>query len=144
VGLFSRDAPGAAPGAELPGHGSARSRIAVAALMTAVLFLGLVALQQRFNSADGRKAFEAVASWRPQADGPPVLQRLIELNNGAPPACDANVISSLKGVVHVACTVAKDPEPFAFAVQIDTGQVRPASDSTARRLGAPASAAPAP
>jgi hypothetical protein len=139
VGLFSPGAP-----ADPTSPVATRGKLVVAALMTGILVLALMGLQQAFNRADTRKAFTAVSVWRPSADGPPVLQRLIELNNGAPPACDAQVMSSFSGKVLVACTVSRDPEPYAFAVQIDTGLVRAGNDSTARRLGLSTGALPPP
>jgi hypothetical protein len=108
--------------------------------MFAILFLSLTLLQNAFDNGDRRRALALLDIARPDPKGPSIMEILTGLNHGQPPPCTALVPSacaSCRGITRVECEVGGEKERYVFAADLITRTLKPASEATVKRFGAP-------
>jgi hypothetical protein len=119
-----------------PSPEARRQRLLLGAVMLGLLALALATLQASFDAGDRRRALAALATTPVAgAGGPRLVALLRERGGGAPPACDAEVLSAARGITRVICAVQGDPQIYAFRWDdLRRDRLEPEDEPTRRRL----------
>jgi len=92
-------------------------------------------LQQMFDAGDRRRALGALKTTRIAPRGPSLEETLQARGKGQVPGCTAEVVSAVRGITRVTCTIGGDPAPYRFLWDdVRRDALRPEDDATRQRL----------
>lgn len=89
-------------------------RLVIAALMALALGATLAWLQSAFDKGDLKRAMALMADTRPPAPGSPSLEEALARQLGHPPACDATITQSCRGIVQIRCAGTPGQPDYLF------------------------------